>query len=67
MVKEKDLFKVSKMFDLGKLKFYGSIEYGNIAFDQQLEERFSLEEMKNKLSKYVEVKEKKQCWLVSYH
>ena len=66
LVKEKDLFKVSKMFDLSNLKFYGSIEYGNISFDEKLEERFSLEEMRNKLSKYVEVKEKKPCWLVSY-
>ncbi len=66
LVKEKDLFNVSKIFDLSNLKFYGTIEYGDIAFDEKLEERFSLEEMRNKLSKYVEVKEKKQCWLVAY-
>ncbi|MFW6450098.1 MAG: ATP-binding protein [Nanoarchaeota archaeon] len=49
-----------------KKAFYGAIEYKSIDYDKQLEKKKRLDVMKSKISKFTNVVDNKECFLVHY-
>jgi len=69
-VKEGDKFRVSRNFDVfSRLKdfaVYEEVDYGSIDFDEKLDKKFDVRNVRDLLSDFVDVKNEKECWLVSY-
>jgi len=62
-------FKVARNYDfhdfLRKAAFYGSVEFSRVS-GEKLEGEYNLNEVSEELNDFMKIKDKKQCWLVSY-
>lgn len=70
LLKDNDKFRVSeqlkKLAEIEAFSCYDRIDYARANFDQKLEKRITLEKVKEILSKFLTIKNAKECYLVLY-
>jgi len=59
--------KLNAFSNLDRLACYENPEFVKIRYDTKLDKRFGIEEAKETLAKFVELKSAKECWLVKYN
>ena len=52
------------IFNPEKLAFPGKLEIAEISYDIKLEPKIQPQDLKNQLSRYVDIKNLRQCWIV---
>ncbi|MFW6220388.1 MAG: ATP-binding protein [Nanoarchaeota archaeon] len=63
------LFEISKDYifsNPAKYAFYGKIEFKNVYFDKKIEKKQRLDTIKSKLSKFTNILDQRECYLVHY-
>jgi uncharacterized protein len=64
-----DLFEISPNYifsNPAKFAFYGKIEFKNIYFDKKLQKAQRIDSIKSKLSKFTNVLDQRECFLMHY-
>ena len=67
-VKERDSYRVNERYnlDLGKYAVYQKIDFNRIKYDEKLSKNFDVKEVVDFLNNLIEVKNERECWVVSY-
>lgn len=68
--KDGEVYKISEglkgFSELKKFAFYDNPSFGRASFDSKLDPKYRVEQVKDIISRFAEIKSLKECWLVRY-